>query len=68
MKKDTSFSDNFTTYKQYKEDIESIAGWLAQHALRCGYKITTTAAQASGPLSVRLKGKARNGCQDHTAI
>lgn len=51
--------DNFTTYRQYKDDTESIAGWLAKNALRCGYKIPTAAGPASHPPTARLKGKAR---------
>ncbi|XXH01861.1 hypothetical protein Hte_008223 [Hypoxylon texense] len=52
--------ERFSTYKQYKEDTEAIAGWLAYNSRRCGY-------QLDGPLppgpavapSSRLKGKAR---------
>lgn len=45
-------NDLLSTYKQYKADTESIAGWLAETAVKCGYKIPT-------PPSTRLKGKAR---------
>ena len=48
-----------TTYRQYKRDTESIAGWLADNALKCGFKLAG-AATASGP---RLKGKARKQAQ-----
>lgn len=63
----SSLSDNFTTYKQYKDDTDSIAGWLAKNALRCGYKIlTTTASPTSQPATTRLKWKARKEARDAT--
>ncbi|KAI1332520.1 hypothetical protein F5Y16DRAFT_394591 [Xylariaceae sp. FL0255] len=35
-----SVSDFLLTYRQYKDDTDSIAGWLAQNAVRCEYKVT----------------------------
>jgi hypothetical protein len=32
-------------YKQYKEDTEFVAGWLAEMSLRCGYELTTLGGQ-----------------------
>jgi hypothetical protein len=32
-------------YKQYKEDTEFVAGWLAETSLRCGYELTTLGGQ-----------------------
>jgi hypothetical protein len=48
-------SEHFATYKQYKDDTKSIAGWLAKNALRCGYEIPASAALKTS----KLKGKAR---------
>lgn len=59
-----SLGDHFTTYKQYKDDTDSIAGWLAKNALRCGYKIPTAAGPASQPPTTRLKGKARKEARE----
>lgn len=47
--------EHFATYKQYKDDTDSIAGWLTRNALRCGFKIPTTPVTKTS----RLKGKAR---------
>ncbi|KAK8862609.1 hypothetical protein PGQ11_008844 [Apiospora arundinis] len=44
-----------TTYRQYKRDTESVAGWLAENAVQCGFMLAG-AVTDSGP---RLKGKAR---------
>ncbi|KAK8025478.1 hypothetical protein PG990_003301 [Apiospora arundinis] len=44
-----------TTYRQYKRDTESVAGLLAENAVKCGYMLAG-AVTDSGP---RLKGKAR---------
>lgn len=44
-----------TTYKEYKEDTASIAGWLAANAVKVGYKILSPIPQGG----TRLKGKAR---------
>ncbi|KAK6825364.1 hypothetical protein PG987_012858 [Apiospora arundinis] len=44
-----------TTYRQYKRDTESVAGWLAKNAVQCGFMLAG-AVTDSGP---RLKGKAR---------
>lgn len=49
-------ANKLTTYKQYKEDTESIAGWLAQNAARCGYRVADAL-----PSTGRLKGKAKSG-------
>ncbi len=58
----------FVTYKQYKDDTESIAGWLAQNAARCGYEATVaTASSIISPVSgPRLKGKARKQAREAT--
>lgn len=53
-------ANKLTTYKQYKEDTESIAGWLAQNAVRCGYRVTDVLP----PTATRLKGKARKQARD----
>ncbi|KAK0386743.1 hypothetical protein NLU13_6579 [Sarocladium strictum] len=53
------------TYRQYKQDTDSVASWLASTAKSCGYPadllansaLTPEAKQA--PKSGRLKGKAR---------
>lgn len=50
--------DQFTTYRQYKADTDSIAGWLVKNALRCGLKISAPAP------TTRLKGKARKQARD----
>ncbi|KAI4861932.1 hypothetical protein F4820DRAFT_41118 [Hypoxylon rubiginosum] len=52
--------ERFSTYKQYKEDTEAIAGWLAYNSRRCGYQIDgpLPPGPANAPSS-RLKGKAR---------
>ncbi|KAI1158261.1 hypothetical protein F5B18DRAFT_104106 [Nemania serpens] len=52
-------ANNLTTYKQYKEDTESIAGWLAQNAARCGYRVADMS-----PSTGRLKGKTRKQARD----
>lgn len=44
--------DLLSTYKQYKADTESIAGWLTETSIKCGYELPL-------PPSGRLKGKAR---------
>ncbi|KAI0480886.1 hypothetical protein GGR56DRAFT_688239 [Xylariaceae sp. FL0804] len=48
-----------SSYRQYKADTDSIAGWLASTARHHGYvpQVSSTPAQAQGP--GRLKGKAR---------
>lgn len=48
----------FSAYKQYKEDTDAVASWLATTAKRCGYPSTTTA---------RLKGKARKAAKTAAA-
>ncbi|KAI0006514.1 hypothetical protein F4779DRAFT_596171 [Xylariaceae sp. FL0662B] len=57
--------DRFVTYKQYKEDTETIAGWLARNALRCGYQIgQPLSSNPSNVSSARPKGKARKLARD----
>jgi hypothetical protein len=46
-------------YKQYNEDTEFVAGWLAEESLRCGYELTTVRAAPTQKSTGRLKGKAR---------
>ena len=45
-------------YKQYKDDTELIAGWLAEESLKCGYDLTTNRGPVHN-VTGRLKGKAR---------
>jgi hypothetical protein len=54
----STLGEHYTTYKQYKADTNSVAGWLAQNALRCGLKISVPASTTPAP-ATRLKGKAR---------
>ncbi|KAI1126901.1 hypothetical protein F5Y10DRAFT_293264 [Nemania abortiva] len=54
-------ANKLTTYKQYKEDTESIAGWLARNATRCGYRVADVLPSTS---TGRLKGKARKQARD----
>ncbi|KAI0179859.1 hypothetical protein GGR52DRAFT_587363 [Hypoxylon sp. FL1284] len=52
--------ERFSTYEQYKEDTEAIAGWLAYNSRRCGYVLDgPVSAGPSNAPSARLKGKAR---------
>jgi hypothetical protein len=44
-------------YRQYKEDTESIAGWLAAESLQCGYHLATVGSQPPQQGPGRLKGK-----------
>ncbi|KAH9909765.1 hypothetical protein F4778DRAFT_13067 [Xylariomycetidae sp. FL2044] len=53
------------TYKQYKHDTESIAGWLAKHAIACGYQISTPASTVAQSSTKRLKGKARKQAREN---
>ncbi|KAI1760162.1 hypothetical protein GGR53DRAFT_96820 [Hypoxylon sp. FL1150] len=49
-----------STYRQYKEDTETIAGWLAHQSRKCGYQPPEAPpAVPDKPPSSRLKGKAR---------
>lgn len=51
-------------YKQYKDDTEFVAGWLAEESLKCGYVLATLGDQPpKGP--GRLKGKARKQVGAH---
>ncbi|KAK7977359.1 hypothetical protein PG996_003424 [Apiospora saccharicola] len=48
------------TYRQYKKDTESIAGWLAENATKRGFKLGNTPKPGNtSTTSGRLKGKAR---------
>ncbi|KAI2779910.1 hypothetical protein F4815DRAFT_163251 [Daldinia loculata] len=64
-------NNRFSTYKQYKEDTETIAGWLAYNSRRCGHQIDEpTPASPAGVLSApskRLKGKARKQARGTSA-
>lgn len=55
-------SELISTYKQYKADTETIAGWLAETSLRCGGHISP--APAAAPTSTRLKGEARKQAKE----
>lgn len=46
-------------YRQYKEDTEFVAGWLAAESPQCGYELATVGTQAHQKGTGRLKGKAR---------
>lgn len=54
-----------STYRQYKQDTDSVASWLASTAKSCGYPAdlltspTTKSSAQHAPKSGRLKGKAR---------
>ncbi|CAJ2501692.1 Uu.00g045450.m01.CDS01 [Anthostomella pinea] len=63
---DSLAADHAATYRQYKEDTESIAGWLALNSLKCGYIVAEPAssASASPTPSTRLKGKARKQARE----
>ncbi|KAI8965245.1 hypothetical protein F5Y11DRAFT_22587 [Daldinia sp. FL1419] len=49
----------FSTYQQYKNDTDSIAGWLASTAKASGYSSGPLANPSGKGASTRLKGKAR---------
>ncbi|KAI1113765.1 hypothetical protein F5Y14DRAFT_462239 [Nemania sp. NC0429] len=53
-------ANSLTTYRRYKEDTESIAGWLAQTAAGCGYR----AVDELPPTTGQLKGKARKQARE----
>ncbi|KAH7095776.1 hypothetical protein FB567DRAFT_39657 [Paraphoma chrysanthemicola] len=53
-------------YRQYKEDTEFIAGWLAKESLKCGYELSTMGDQPQ-KAPRRLKGKARKQARDSSA-
>jgi hypothetical protein len=62
-------SPNFfhTSYKQYKDDTNHVASWLATTAKRCGYPsdlLTSTAAKKDAQTAPRLKGRARKLARD----
>ncbi|KAK6950618.1 hypothetical protein Daesc_007142 [Daldinia eschscholtzii] len=48
-----------STYQQYKNDTDSVAGWLASTARAVGYVSNSLAQQLPKGTSARLKGKAR---------
>ncbi|KAI1466234.1 uncharacterized protein F4812DRAFT_466031 [Daldinia caldariorum] len=48
-----------STYQQYKNDTDSVAGWLASTAKAVGYLPSSLAQQLAKGTSARLKGKAR---------
>ncbi|KAK6952779.1 hypothetical protein Daesc_005073 [Daldinia eschscholtzii] len=64
---DCAADNRFSTYRQYKEDTEKIAGWLVYNARKCGYRIDEYIAESSTDVltvpSKRLKGKARKRAQ-----
>jgi hypothetical protein len=56
-----------TSYKQYKDDTNHIASWLATTAKRCGYSsdlLTSTAAKNDAQTAPKLKGRARKLARD----
>jgi len=59
----TFFSSN---YRQYKQDTEYIAGWLAERAKKAGYKRCPQPQQQQQP-TTRLKGRARKEARDAAA-
>ena len=50
----------FGTYKQYKEDTDSIATWLAQTAKRCGFASDLLSGDAQKPVQKPAKSKAKS--------
>ncbi|GKT97534.1 hypothetical protein Ct61P_15384 [Colletotrichum tofieldiae] len=48
------------TYRQYKQDTDSVALWLASTAKACDYPEPLTGQEAQAPKSGRLKGKERS--------
>ncbi|KAI1778512.1 hypothetical protein F4818DRAFT_438672 [Hypoxylon cercidicola] len=55
-------------YQSYKNDIDSIAAWLASTAKSCGYKLDpATAGPTKEASSKRLKGKARAAAKKKNA-
>lgn len=56
-----------TSYKQYKDDTNHVASWLATTAKRCGYPsdlLTSTAAKKDAQTAPKLKGRARKLARD----
>ena len=54
--------DIVLAYKRYKQDTETVAGWLAERAEKAGYTANTdTAAIGKDP---KLKGRARKLARD----
>lgn len=47
-------------YRQYKEDTEFIAGWLAAESLQYGYELNTIGTQPPQQGPGRLKGRLEN--------
>ncbi|KAK6070962.1 hypothetical protein SCUP515_08179 [Seiridium cupressi] len=50
-------SDVLFKYRQYKDDTESIAGWLAENAIKCGFEVNSEAPTV--PSTTRTKGNIR---------
>ncbi|OTB11268.1 hypothetical protein K445DRAFT_26831 [Daldinia sp. EC12] len=69
---DCAADNRFSTYRQYKEDTEKIAGWLVYNARKCGYRIDQYIAESSTDVltaqSKRLKGKARKRAQTESTV
>ncbi|KAF2120926.1 hypothetical protein BDV96DRAFT_595324 [Lophiotrema nucula] len=55
-----------SSYRQYKEDTEYVAGWLAEKSAQIGYKLK--APQGHPESSKRLKGKARKIARETTNL
>jgi hypothetical protein len=56
-----------TSYKQYKDDTNHVASWLATTAKRCGYPsdlLTSAAAKKDAQTAPKLKGRARKLARD----
>ncbi|KAI6081936.1 hypothetical protein F4821DRAFT_274522 [Hypoxylon rubiginosum] len=47
----------YSTYKQYKEDTEAIAGWLDHHSRKCGLKLGKTSKPKSKARKLKSKTK-----------
>jgi hypothetical protein len=52
------FGGHIAAYKQYKADTESIAGWLAVNAAKCGYEASMLAHSSTLP-RIRSLGERR---------
>src|SRR5947209_16705379 len=56
-----------TSYKQYKDDTNRVASWLATTAKRCGYPsdiLTSTVVKKDAQTAPKLKGRARKLARD----
>ncbi|KIV76834.1 hypothetical protein PV11_08693 [Exophiala sideris] len=57
--------DMVLTYKRYKQDTETVAGWLAETAAQAGYNGNTTVnTTVNAPKEPKLKGRARKLARD----